>query len=445
MSDWNSKRIHFTGVGGVGMAGLAHICADLGCCVSGSDVADSAMLASLRQRGLAVRVGHDDVLPGPPDRLVYSSAVPEDDPERQEAARRGIGSMRRGEFLGELARAFPQTVAVAGSHGKTSTTAMIAHICRQAGMAPGYLVGGLVNGWERAAGAGRGELLVAEVDESDGTQVFFHADIAVILNIDDDHCWSHGGVEALERCFVDFARKARRVVAWRSDSCVRLLGGLGHVEFVDEPLVLPSPVPLALSGRHNRVNGAMAVAVAVLLGVPVAQARAALLSYPGVQRRLSERYRRADGGLVVLEDYAHHPAELRATLDAIGEAYPGYRRLLLFQPHRYERVKRYAADFAAILAEAEQSWVMAPFAAWRHDEEIADPELIVRLAREQSPGCAVAYLPNDPARVAGALLQALAARPAGEPQLLALIGAGDISAVWPALRTALDAVNASAD
>lgn len=421
------------------MAGLAHICADLGCSVSGSDVADSAMLASLRQRGLDVLVGHDDKLAGQAELLVYSSAVPEDDPERQEAAKRGIASMRRGEFLGELARAFPRTVAVAGSHGKTSVTAMIAHICRQAGMAPGYLVGGLVNGWERAAGAGRGELLLAEVDESDGTQVFFHADIAVILNIDDDHCWSHGGVEALERCFVDFARQARRVVAWRSDNCVRLLGGLEQVTFVDEPLALSSPIPLALSGRHNRVNGAMAVAVAALLGVPVAQARRALLSYPGVQRRLSERYRRADGRLVVLEDYAHHPAELRATLDALGEAYPGYRRLLLFQPHRYERVKRYAADFAAILAEVEQAWVLAPFAAWRHDEEIADPEAIVRLAREISPGSAVAYLPNDPPRVVATLLAALSACPAETPQLLALIGAGDISAVWPVLRAALDA------
>lgn len=421
------------------MAGLAHICADLGCSVSGSDVSDSAMLASLRRRGLDVLVGHDAELAGQAELLVYSSAVPEDDPERQEAAKRGIASMRRGEFLGELARVFPQTVAVAGSHGKTSVTAMIAHICRQAGMAPGYLVGGLVNGWERAAGAGCGELLLAEVDESDGTQVFFHADIAVILNIDDDHCWSHGGVEALERCFVDFARRARRVVAWRSDNCVRLLGGLEQVTFVDEPLTLSSPVPLALSGWHNRVNGAMAVAVAELLGVPAAQARRALLSYPGVQRRLSERYRRADGRLVVLEDYAHHPAELRATLDALGEAYPGHRRLLLFQPHRYERVKRYAADFAAILAEVEQAWVLAPFAAWRHDEEIADPEAIVRLAREISPGCAVAYLPNDPPRVVATLLAALSARPATEPQLLALIGAGDVSAVWPALRAALGA------
>ncbi|MGI5924254.1 MAG: UDP-N-acetylmuramate--L-alanine ligase [Lentisphaeria bacterium] len=439
MSDQSHKHIHFTGVGGVGMAGLAHICADLGCSVSGSDVADSAMLASLRRRGLDVLVGHDNKLVGQAELLVYSSAVPEDDPERQEAAKRGIASMRRGEFLGELARAFPRTVAVAGSHGKTSVTAMLAHICRQAGMAPGYLVGGLVNGWERAAGAGRGELLLAEVDESDGTQVFFHADIAVILNIDDDHCWSHGGVEALERCFVDFARQARRVVAWRSDNCVRLLGSLEQVMFVDEPLALSSPIPLALSGRHNRVNGAMAVAVAELLGVPAAQARRALLSYPGVQRRLSERYRRADGRLVVLEDYAHHPAELRATLDALGEAYPGYRRLLLFQPHRYERVKRYAADFAAILAEVEQAWVLAPFAAWRHDEEIAEPETIVRLAREISPGSAVAYLPNDPPRVVATLLAALSACPAETPQLLALIGAGDISAVWPVLRAALDA------
>lgn len=438
MSDWGGKRIHFTGVGGVGMAGLAHLCADLGSRVSGSDVADSVMMRSLRQRGLDVQVGHFAELPGPPDMLVYSSAVPEDDPERRQAQVLGISAHRRGVFLGELARAFPRTVAVAGSHGKTSTTAMIAHICRQAGLEPGYLVGGEVNGWERAAGAGRGELLISEVDESDGTQVAFQADIAVVLNIDDDHCWSHGGVAALEQCFVDFASQARRVITWRSDSTSRLLGALEQVQFIDQPLVMPGAVPLALAGWHNRLNAAVALAVTTLLGVPEGLAQAALRSYPGVSRRLSERYRGAAGRLVVLEDYAHHPAELRATMDALSEAYPGYRRLVLFQPHRFERVKRYAEQFAAILADADHAWVMAPFAAWRHDETIADPEGIVRRLCERHPGCGAAYLANDPREVSAALLAALARRPVDEPVVLALIGAGDISAVWPLLHAALD-------
>jgi UDP-N-acetylmuramate--alanine ligase len=438
MKDWRGKRIHFTGVGGVGMAGLAHICADLGCQVSGSDLSESAMLASLRQRGLSLQLGHCETLPDGLDLLVYSSAVPEEDPERRAAVRSGIASLRRGEFLGELARSFPLTVAVAGSHGKTSCTAMLAHICRQAGMAPGYLVGGEVNGWERAATAGAGELLLAEVDESDGTQVFFQADLAMVLNIDDDHCWSHvGGVAALERCFVDFASQAKEVLAWRSDSCERLLGALPQTRFVDAPLALPLPTPLPLTGQHNRVNAAMAVAAAERLGLSSAAARAALLSYPGVQRRLSERYRREDGRLVVVEDYAHHPAELRATMAALAEAYPTHRRLLLFQPHRYERVKRYAAEFAAILAESEQAWVMAPFAAWRQDEEIADPEAIVRLALSLNPDVKLAYVPKGPRRVAAMLQQTLAAAADKEALLLALVGAGDVGAVWPALAAVL--------
>ncbi|NLF60881.1 MAG: hypothetical protein GX574_06975 [Lentisphaerae bacterium] len=423
-------HIHFTGIGGVGMAGLAHIAADLGEKVTGSDAAESVMLSGLRSRGLEVTAHHVDTLPGQPELLVYSSAVPEHNSERRCAARLGIPEMRRGDYLSTLGQRFARTVAVAGSHGKTTTAAMIAHICREAGLEPGYLVGGAVNGWERSAAAGNGRLLITEVDESDGTQAGFQADIAVVLNVDDDHCWSLGGVEKLEACFVEFGRRAALVVTWRTPTTERLFGDHQPVLFVDEALALSEGAP-PQPGPHNRVNGAVAVAVAERLGVSRPAALAALRSFPGVSRRMSERHRSADGRLVIVEDYAHHPAELKAAMAALREGYPQRRLLILFQPHRFERVKRYGATFAELLSGADRAWVVAPFAAWRQDQELADPQEIVRQMR---PEAAAGYLANDPDAIAAAVMPEMRGR---EASVLAVIGAGDICKAIPALCQAM--------
>ncbi len=423
-------HIHFTGIGGVGMAGLAHIAADLGEEVTGSDAAESAMLAGLRRRGLAVTASHAESLAGRPELLVYSSAVPETNSERQCASRLGIAQMRRGDYLARLSRRFARTVAVAGSHGKTTTTAMIAHICREAGLSPGYLVGGAVNGWERSATAGNGRLLIAEVDESDGTQAGFQAGIGVVLNVDDDHCWSLGGVEKLEACFAEFGGRAGQLVVWRTPATERLFGMCAAAVFVDEALDLSIGAP-PQPGAHNRANGAVAVAVAERLGVGRSAALAALSRFPGVSRRLSERHRSADGRLVIVEDYAHHPAELRATMAALREGYPRRRLLILFQPHRFERVKRYGAAFAELLSEADRAWVVAPFAAWRQDQELADPREIVRQMR---PAVAAGFLANVPAGIAAAVVPEIRA---GGACILAVVGAGDIAQAIPALCQAM--------
>jgi UDP-N-acetylmuramate--alanine ligase len=307
---------------------------------------------------------------------------------------------------------------------------MIAHICREAGLNPGYLVGGAVNGWERSATAGNGRLLITEVDESDGTQAGFQADIAVVLNVDDDHCWSLGGVEKLEACFAEFGRRAELVVAWRTPTTERLFGDQRQVAFVDEALAVSEGAP-PQPGPHNRANGAVAVAVAERLGVGRPAALAALRCFPGVSRRLSERYRSADGRLVIVEDYAHHPAELRATMAALREGYPRHRLLILFQPHRFERVKRYGAAFAELLSAADRAWVVAPFAAWRQDQELADPREIVRQMR---PEAAAGYLANDPAAIAAAVVPEMLGGQAG---VLAVIGAGDVGQALPALCRAM--------
>ncbi len=407
------NRIHFTGAGGVGMCGLAHIALDLGYQVTGSDVADSAMLETLRARGVPLCVGHNLSLLQDAELLVYSSAVPENDPERMEAKRLGIRQLRRGDYLNLLALHFPVRVAVSGSHGKTSTSAMLVHILKNCGLKPGYMIGGKVNGWERSAAAGDGTIFVSETDESDGSQAGFPATLAIVLNIDDDHCWSAGGTRGLERSFLELAFSARQVLAWRAPHTESLFGEWKRCTLLDTPLDGEMPLP----GWHIRINAAMAVRAATMLGVDEAQARRAVTTFPGVARRMSVRYRSDDGKLVLLEDYAHHPAELKATLDALREAYPAHRLLVVFQPHRMERVERYGDRFAELLSSVDWCGLVEPFGAWRTDGYTAD---IHTIAAKITTPCQT--LPNNPEAIAEAALPHWQS-----PAILAVIGAGDVN------------------
>lgn len=420
--------VHFVGVGGAGMSGLATILLEAGVPVTGTDAADSAVLARLAAQGAQVQVGHAAACVGQARLLVFSSAVAPDNPEREEARRRGLRSLRRGEFLAELARAFPVVVAVGGSHGKSTTSAMIAHILRETGRRPGFLVGGDVRGWPAPASVGRSGVLVTEVDESDGTQALMRCSHAVITNIDDDHCWSLGGVRQLEACFARFGRSAPRLFGWDSPTLRRLFAkhpGVCLLGDADVPVSLQLGVP----GAHNRRNAAVACAVAVALGVSPRAAAAALASFQGVARRLTERYRSPDGVTVIVEDYAHHPVELRATLQALRERYPEHRLSAVFQPHRFERVKRYAREFGRVLDAADEAVVTPPFAAWLADGGIADPRDIVRAMTR--PGAVYWDRPLEE------LAAALAARPAAGPRLLAVVGAGDVGRLAGLLRGAL--------
>ncbi len=377
------KHVHFIGVGGVGMSGLATILLQRGVSVSGSDAAASPVLERLERLGAKTATGHAaENLPPEADQVVFSSAVQPSNPEMQEAARRGLPACRRGEFLARLAEAFPVVVAVGGSHGKTTTSAMIAHILREAGRRPGFMIGGEMPGWPAPASAGAGQVLVTEVDESDGTQALVRSSHAVVTNVDDDHCWSLGGVGALEQNFIDFSQKAARLFTWRDDTTARLFAKHPAAAFIT-PAEIPAGLAMRfMPGEHNRKNAAVAVAVTFALGVPVAQAVAALAEFQGVSRRLSERYRSPGAREVVVEDYAHHPNELRASIQALREQHPGARLTVIFQPHRFERVKRYAAEFSQILEQdADEIYLIPPFAAWKQDADLADPREIVTAIR----------------------------------------------------------------
>jgi UDP-N-acetylmuramate--alanine ligase len=408
------RHIHFVGVGGVGMAGLAHIVADFGVQATGTDAVDSAMLATLRARGLDVSFPHATEVPATADLVVYSNAVPPTNGERRDADAKGIPSCLRGEFLAQLAEHFPIVVSVAGSHGKTTTTAMLAHILRATGREPGFLVGAAVPGWARAAAAGNGQILVTEVDESDGTQALMQSSHAIVVNVEDDHCWSVGGVEALETCFRTLADRAEHVVSWDSPATQRLFNEHADAEFAGTDQL---PTDLPMPGLHNRIDAALAIAVAVRLGVTRDEALVAMRSFPGVDRRLSIRHASCDGRTVVVEDYAHHPTELQAALDALREGYPEHSLHVVFQPHRFERVLRFGAQFAEDLSRADRAVVYRPFAAWRQDADLADPADIAR------------QITGTPARYATEPLEDLAddvCRRLTDRTVVVIIGAGDI-------------------
>ncbi|MBP5300104.1 MAG: thiamine diphosphokinase, partial [Victivallales bacterium] len=275
------SKVHFLGIGGVGVSGLAQILLDAGCEVSGSDAQDSAFAQRLRAQGADISIGHRaENLPADAELVVYSAAVPATNPERQEAFRLGIPQCRRGQFLARLAPYFRRVVAISGSHGKTTTTAMLAHILRKRGVNPGYLVGGLDTGWKRSAAAGAWEILFTEVDESDRSQELMLPALSIVLNIDDDHCWGIGGTAGLEECFARLAAQSLKTLTWDTPDLRRILHGAPALAAL--PLAAaedPALGTLPFHGAHNRQNAAIALAAAELLGVPRAAALEALRTF----------------------------------------------------------------------------------------------------------------------------------------------------------------------
>ena len=370
------------GIGGVGMSAIAEILLDRGCEVSGSDAAPSPAVDRLRAAGATVSVGHAARQVGPSDLLVASSAVPPDNPELAEAARRAIPVIGRGAMLAELA-ASRRTVAVSGSHGKTTTTSMIALALEAAGVDPTAVVGGRVRRFGGNARVGRGPFMVVEADESDRSFLHLSPEIAVITSIDDEHLDAYGGMPDLEEAFAAFVARvpaAGCVVACADDERLRRLLRSASVPVlaygIDEPSVSvrahgvaldaagsrcrvevrsgPERGELDLSlgvpGRHNLQNALAAVTVAVRLGLPMAPVAAALARFEGVDRRFE--HHGEVGGVRVVDDYGHHPTEVAAAIETARLGAPG-RVVVVFQPHRYTRTLRLRDRFGPALALAD--------------------------------------------------------------------------------------------
>jgi UDP-N-acetylmuramate--alanine ligase len=379
------RRIHFVGIGGAGMSGIAEVLANLGFEISGSDLADSSSVRRLRDIGARIDIGHAAEHLGAADVVVVSGAVPDANPEIAAARERRVPVVPRAEMLGELMR-FRQGIAVAGTHGKTTTTSLVAEILARAGLDPTFIVGGLVHAYGSHARIGEGRYLVAEADESDGSFLNLQPVISLITNIDRDHLDAYqGSFDNLQRAFLEFLHHlpffgvgvlclddphvaelvpdvGRNVVTYGfSDAAdVRATDLSQEGARMNFQLWLPDadqplPVTLAQPGRHNVQNALGAAAVAWELGIEPTAIVSGLAGFGGIGRRFEHIGELAFGPARVLafEDYGHHPTELDAVLRAARSGWPDRRVLMVFQPHRYTRTRDQFDAFARVLSEVD--------------------------------------------------------------------------------------------
>lgn len=444
-------RVHLVGVGGIGVSGLAELFAARGHPVTGTDRADSDRLQVLRRRGVDARVGDDPALAAAAGLVIYTSAAPPSHPERAAARAAGIPEYPRGAALAALVGE-KDGIGIAGAHGKTTTTAMLAGMLVEAGADPSAAVGGIVAAWGGPVRSGAGRFFVAEADESDGSFLALPLSLALALNIDRDHLENYPSFEALIECFRTYLERARdaAVVAldcphlarlaegWRGDPALLVTVGEAagatlryagmrsagletrfEAWFRGEPL---GEVVVSRPGLMNGRNAAAALAAGLAAGLPVDPLKRALAAFPGVDRRFSARGE-ADG-VTVIDDYGHMPDELAATLSAARSAFPGRRLVAAFQPHLYSRTKAHAEAFATVLAErADAGYVLPVYGAREAPVPGVDAALIAR-AR---PG--LVALAGDLPACAAALDAALA-----PGDVLLTLGAGSVTTLGPEVR-----------
>jgi UDP-N-acetylmuramate--alanine ligase len=459
--------VHFVGIGGAGMSGIARIMLSRGSTVSGSDSAPSGLLDELAAAGARVAVGHAAENLGAADTVVVSTAIRPDNPELVAAQQRGLRVLHRAAALAGLVLG-RQAIAVAGTHGKTTTTSMITTVLLHSGAQPSYVIGGIVAETGLGAADGPGPHFVIEADESDGSFLMFAPDAAVVTSVEADHLDNYGTLAAVEAAFAAFAGRIADgglLLASADGAAARALAGavrpgvtaLTYGTAADADYLVtaiemrgmhtrltvtggprtivagagPVQLEIAVPGRHNALNAAAAFGLTVQLGVPVADAVAGLAAYRGARRRL-ELKGEADG-VQVIDSYAHHPTELAVDLAAARAIASGADRaggagrvIAVFQPHLFSRTRIFAAEFGTVLSQADEVLVLDVYAA-REDPE---PGVTGRLVADAVPGGAV-FLPDSsavPAVVAGL------AKPG---DLVLTMGAGDVTTLGPQIVAAL--------
>jgi UDP-N-acetylmuramate--alanine ligase len=438
--NWGERRLHFVGIGGAGMSGLALVCARLGATVTGSDRSDSSYMERLREAGLDPKVGHDAANLPAGAEVVVSTAIGEDNPELALARERGVEPIHRGQLLAELC-AEKRLIAIAGTHGKTTTTAMAVWALRAIGADPAFFIGGEVpglgpDGSAANAGWGEGEWVVAEADESDASFLRLRPEIAVVTNVEMDHHTRWGSLAELHEAFRSFVGPARGLVVPADEGMGWLRGGGEEVAGFDATAPGPPELRLAVPGQHNRRNARAALAAIELTGLDVAAAAEGLESFAGVDRRLQLKGSR--GPVHIYDDYAHHPTEVRAMLSAVRELNPS-RLIAVFQPHLYSRTKALAEEFGAALAFADEVVVLDVYPA--REEPVGELAgvsglQVAQAAAERMGGRPIWWLPQieTAARALAERLDRLG--PAeGEGAVLVTIGAGEAFKVGEALVT----------
>lgn len=360
---WSERRLHFIGIGGAGMSGLALVAHRLGATVSGSDRSESSYVARLRADGIDPAIGHDRANLPDGAEVVVSTAIAEGNPELALARQRDARILHRSDLLAELCSA-RRTIAIAGTHGKTTTTGMVVHALRQLGLDPSWFVGGELPAAEPGgdptnSGWGGGEWVVVEADESDGSFLTLDPEIAVITNIEMDHHARWSNLTELRGAFATFGGRARVAVVPAADPDLAARLGTETVRFsLDEPG--PARLELAVPGAHNRMNARAALGALIAAGIDAEDAAAALASFPGVRRRLE--FKGEAGGTRIYDDYAHHPTEVRAALTALRELDPD-RLIAIFQPHLYSRTMIFSQEFGQALALADELIVLDVYPA----------------------------------------------------------------------------------
>jgi UDP-N-acetylmuramate--alanine ligase len=430
MGEWEGRRLHFIAIGGAGMSGLALIADRLGAAVSGSDRAESSYVERLRAAGLEPRIGHDaDAVPADAE-VVVSTAIGDDNPELERARERGQRILHRGELLAEVC-GHRRLIAVAGTHGKTTSAGMAVWALRSLGADPAFALGGELpgagpGGSAANAGWGEGEWIVAEADESDASFLELRPEVAVITNVELDHHSRWRSRAELEAAFERFAAPAAGLALGSGRELDPLAAGRERVLRFDRSRPGP-PLELSVPGEHNLLNARAALAALELAGFDLDAAASAMASFPGIARRLERKGEAA--GAVIYDDYAHHPTEVAAGLAALRELGPE-RLIAVFQPHLYSRTKALAAGFGAALAAADEVGVLDVYPA---REEPVGPLagvsglMVAEEAADRSAGKRVWWL-----RDVDAAARVIAPR-LREGDLLVTIGAGDVFRLADAL------------
>jgi UDP-N-acetylmuramate--alanine ligase len=448
------KRAHFVGIAGAGMSGIAEVMLNLGYQVTGSDLRANEVTRRLQQQGAQIWVGHQSGHVAESDVVVVSSAVGSDNPEVSAARERRIPVVPRAEMLAEIMR-FRHGIAVAGTHGKTTTTSLVASILADAGLDPTFVIGGQLKSATSHARLGSGRYLVAEADESDASFLYLQPMLAVVTNIDADHLSTYAGdFQRLRKTFVEFLHHlpfyglavmclddpnvrdvlpelSRQVCSYAidaEDADIRALklrqhGSQMHFQ-VHQPGHAPLAVVLNLPGRHNVLNALAAIAVARELGVADAVIQRALETFAGIGRRfeLHGEIALADGSVLLIDDYGHHPSEISATLEAARRGWPQRRLVVAFQPHRYSRTHDLLDDFAQVLVNADVLLVTEVYAAGEEVISGADGRALCRAVRGR--GRVDPVFVEDVEALSGVLGDVL------QPgDLLLTLGAGSIGSV----------------
>ncbi len=456
-------HIHFVGIGGIGMSGIAEVLLTLGYRVTGTDLVASETTHRLQELGAKIYRGHATEHLGDADVVVVSSAVQSDNPEVVAARAQHIPVIPRAEMLAELMR-LKLGIAIAGSHGKTTTTSLIASVLQRAGQDPTVVIGGKLNALNASAHLGSSDILVAEADESDGSFLLLNPTIAVITNIDDEHTDHYGSVAHLADAFVGFANRvpfygtavvccddpgvaavlpriSKRMITYgfhpEADFCAQdVVHNGSETRFTvrmrnrDKTCNLEA-FELHMPGAHNVLNALATIAVAETQGVPIEVTRAALAAFSGVQRRFTIRGHIGD--VLVVDDYGHHPTEITATLAGARTSYPDRRLVVVFQPHRYSRLRAHLDAFAACLDEADAMILTDVYSPGEPPNPVVTIEHLFTATQARRPG---RWLELDKQLIGLAERLAATARPG---DLIITLGAGNITRVSHELTALLAA------